>query len=234
MKYKAVFLFFLLNEWTHFIHETNTVPCRAFWKHRERLSHTKSTWSHIWEYSWYLSSLASCWTCLKTEIFILLTWWDLSFPLHCQCRPRKWFSGNLRITHLLGRDAFCCCRLHSCLAWAEYWHRHACGVTAFHTLYWPRNYNYSCLFPAQHSSSPLGPAPLAVFPKSSVNEPAVPFPKAAATLFLNLTESYSESSSWMWIAYRTYTMVSSWAPLAASVLCLVAQSPESLTLSQIT
>lgn len=73
-------------------------------------------------------------------------------------------------------DSFRCCRLHSCPAWSDYWHLHVCGVAASHGLYWLRNSSYSFLFPARHSSSPMGPAPLAGTPKSSVNEPADPFP----------------------------------------------------------
>lgn len=64
-------------------------------------------------------------------------------------------------------DWFCCCRLHSCPAWSNYWHLYVCGVAAS---------SYSFLFPALHSSSPMGPAPLAGTPKSSVNALADPFP----------------------------------------------------------
>lgn len=75
-----------------------------------------------------------------------LAWQGGPFPFHRHCRPRKWFIGNLRISFLPSRDQLCCCRLHSCLVRDEYWYLHTHGVTASHTHYWPRHYNYCLSF----------------------------------------------------------------------------------------
>lgn len=98
-------------------------------------------------------------------------------------------------------DSFCYCRLHSCPAWSEYWHLHACGVAASQALYWPWNSSYSFLFPAQHSSSPMGPATLAGTPKSSVKELANPFPWGVAPCFSISQTPVESSETWMWVAY---------------------------------
>lgn len=60
-------------------------------------------------------------------------------------------------------NSFRCCRLRFCFAWDGYWHSHACGVTASHTLYWPKSHN-SCLlagstFQFPYWSRHLGPQP---------------------------------------------------------------------------
>ena len=86
--------FSLLNELSHFIHETNTVHCRAFGKQE------KETGSHIWDHPG-TRPLVSCCPCLSVE-WCFSAWWHLPFPFSCPCRTRKCFISNLRITYLLG------------------------------------------------------------------------------------------------------------------------------------
>lgn len=117
---------------------------------------------------WPLAVLAS----VQNDVS-LFAWWDFLFLSPASARQE---SASLESPASWVGDSFCCCRLHSCPAWRDYWHLHVCGVAASHGLYWLRNTSYSFLFPARHSSSPMGPAPLAGTPKSSMDALADPFP----------------------------------------------------------
>ena len=161
----------LLNELSHFIYETNPVHYRASGKWEKEI-HTENQKSGLasplYPSSGLLLSLPQC-----RMMFLCLSGGTCLFLSPGSARQE---SASLESPASWVGDSFCCYRLHSCPAWSDYWHLHVCGDAASHGLYWPRNTSYSFLFPARHSSSPMGPAPLAGTPKSSVDALADPFP----------------------------------------------------------
>lgn len=152
----------LLSESSHSIYETNSVHHRASGKWEKEI-HTQKTRNHVWHHP-CTHPLASCCPCLNAGrcFSVGLVGLGFSFLL-----PVPGESASLESPASWVGDWSCCCRLRSRPAWSNYWHLHVCGVAAS---------SYSFLFPALHSSSPMGPAPLAGTPKSSVNALADPFP----------------------------------------------------------
>lgn len=171
---------------------------------KEICSHTNWTWGHIWEHCGTYS-LASWSTGLTTDWFYSLPGGAGLFPFPYHYRPRKWFIGNLRISYLHGRDWLCCFRLHSCLARDEYWYLHTHGVTASHTHYWPRHYNYCLSF---QLSIPVPAGTTSFGSNFDICEWTCPSLPLGYCTFSSITQSCSESVRIpMWVSSVTFSLV---------------------------